>query len=207
MRIFNLFRRKVFKPEPKSLRIDGCKTVLTPKPDDAELAAQALLETRLSPDPSLGARGANSKAKNTVKKATAPSLNKEGSEESVRDASYYRQLSEKIRAAHEHDRRAAMRYVAYCEQELSSPSINREGQGVGLLERGLYQHQDAVEREGGNLKRRWQHCLAECIVRQTVLNENAADDSTTTTDNTGDSPTPDSSTSGDGDDGDGSGIE
>ena len=59
-------RRKQFKPQPKQLRIDGVKTTLTPTPDDAELAAQALLESRLSPGPSLRGRGVNS---STAKKA------------------------------------------------------------------------------------------------------------------------------------------
>ena len=57
MRIFNLFRRKRFKPQPKQLRIDGVKTVLTAEPDDAELAAQALLESRINTTPPQPSRG------------------------------------------------------------------------------------------------------------------------------------------------------
>lgn len=156
-RIFHR-HRKEFRPQPKQLRIDGVKTTLTPKPDDAELAAQALLES-IAPQPPKGGavlpfRGWG---------LTPPS--------GGRGADYYRSLSCKIRAAHEAERRAALRYVVYVEQQLSTPLPQGEGQEVGLIERELYKHQDAVEREGGELLKRWRHCLAEVIVRQMVSDE------------------------------------
>jgi hypothetical protein len=77
---------------------------------------------------------------------------------------YYKDLSEKIRIAHEQERRAAMRYVAYCEEELKhQPS---DISHLTSLEQGLYQHQNAVEREGGELLKRWQKCLAELTVME-----------------------------------------
>jgi hypothetical protein len=156
MRFFKIYRKKKMKDSVRTLRIDGVKTTLTPKPDDAELAAQALLESRLNrptPDPSPKGRGVNRK-------------HADGTPE------YYQDLSEKIRIAHEQDRRAAMRYVAYVEAQLKTPLALGEGLGV-RLERGLYQHQDTIEREGGELKRRWQKCLATVIVKQ--MNQNTED--------------------------------
>ena len=137
------------KDPVRTLRIDGVKTTITPKPDDAELAAQALLESRLTPDrptpgPSPKGRGVNRK-------------HADGTPE------YYQDLSEKIRIAHEHDRHMAMRYVAYVEAQLKS-AISLQPSDLADLERGMYAHQDTIEREGGELKRRWQKCLAECVL-------------------------------------------
>lgn len=138
------------KAPVRTLRIDGTKITLTPKPDDAELAAQALLESRIkrpTPGPSPKGRGVNRK-------------HADGTPE------YYQDLSEKIKAAHEQERRAAMRYVSYVEEQLSTPLSTQGGAGGGSLERGLYQHQNAIEREGGELKKRWQKCLAELTVME-----------------------------------------
>ena len=200
----NLFRRKQFKPQPKQLRIDGVKTVLTPTPDDAELAATALLETlNNSQYPITNKRGKAGASDNGSRRkkgnkgnfsigTTIPAQllsvisfisaghkkNSAGHKKDSageKDAQYYRNLSEKIRAAHDQERRMAMRYVAYCEEELKhQPS---DISHLTPLERGLYKHQDAVEREGGELLKRWQKCLAEVIVRQMTnnndnLNEN-----------------------------------
>ena len=163
MRFFKIYRKKKMKDPVRTLRIDGVKTTLTPKPDDAELAAQALLESRIerpTPSPSPKGRGVNRK-------------HADGTPE------YYQDLSEKIRIAHEQDRRAAMRYVAYVEAQLKKEDGRRQmedGSAVATstlytlnstlsdLERGLYAHQDAIEREGGELKRRWQKCLATVIM-------------------------------------------
>ena len=131
--------------EPKPLRIEGCHTVLTPEPDDAELAAQALLESLSSPD--------------GRKKADA----KEGKDKPGKGTpEYYRSLSDRIREAHEAEAHMAMRYVAYCEQELPKADAGK----LNELERGLYRYTDIVERERGDLKARWQHALAEVLVKQ-----------------------------------------
>ena len=147
MRFLNIFHRKRFKPEPKSLRIDGVSTKMTAKPDDAELAAQALLEH-------MSDGSSDKKHKRTKGKVEKP---KDGTPE------HYQQLSGKIKEAHAQEARDAQRYLAYTEQELKeNPSMEQ----LIEIERGLYQHQDAADREGGELKSRWQHCIAECILLQ-----------------------------------------
>ena len=133
--------------EPKPLRIEGTSTVLTPEPDDAELAARALLESMRD-----GGRKKKAGSGNAAGRADA-----EG-----RDAGYYRSLSDRIREAHEAEAMAAMRYVAWCEQELPTAGMEK----LCLMERGLYRHTDTAEREKGHLKARWQSCLAEVIIRQ-----------------------------------------
>lgn len=185
-----IFRRKRERKGllARPLRIDGCRPTLTPQPDDAELAAQALLETR----------AANSKGRNNDKGRRRDNditkyRNNDKEESAPHDAAYYCELSERIKAAHEQERRSAMRYVSYCEQELGgirnvgvtkraaveitesrNHDISTEEKAApdfAKLEHGLYQHQDTVEREGGELKQRWQKCLAECIVKQMVSDE------------------------------------
>jgi hypothetical protein len=139
-------RRKQFKPQPRQLRIDGVKTTLTPTPDDADLAAQALLESRIYGD---------KEQRRKKQPLPQPIPKKEGE----RDAEYYRQLSEKIKESREHDARMATRYVAYVEEQLKDQASD-----IATLEHGLFKHQDTVEREGGELLRRWQKCLAECLL-------------------------------------------
>jgi hypothetical protein len=157
MRFLNIFHRKRFKPEPKSLRIDGVSTKMTPKPDDAELAAQALLEH-------MSDGSSDKKHKRTKGKVEKP---KDGTPE------HYQQLSGKIKEAHAQEARDAQRYLAYTEQELKEhPSMEQ----LIEIERGLYQHQDAADREGGELKSRWQHCLAQCtMLHQDIIAERAID--------------------------------
>ena len=131
-----------------------------------------------------------------AKKKKASDLRPQTSDQ-PHDAAYYQELSGRIKLAHEQERRSAMRYVAYVEQELARVkgerlkvqgsrlrvqdsglrvqdssnhepcTMNHESESIATLERGLYKHQDAVEREGGELLRRWQKCLAE-----TILNKN-----------------------------------
>ena len=134
------------KDPVRTLRIDGVKAPeMTAKPDDAELAAQALLEHKSQP-------------KKAGEKKTKAKQPKEGT------AEYYQQMSSKIKAAHEQEARDAQRYLAYTEQELKeSPSMDQ----LIEIESGLYQYQDAAEREGGELKKRWQRCLAQVMVLQT----------------------------------------
>lgn len=147
MRFFNIFRRKSQK-SVRSLRIDGVSTKMTPRPDDAELAAQALLEHMSAPKD----RG----------KKPAGKQPKEGT------AAYYKQLRGKISEAHAAEARDAQRYLSYTEEEL------KENPGLEQLieiEQGLYGFMDCAERDGGEIKSRWQHCLAQC----TMMIQNAAD--------------------------------
>ena len=172
--IRQIFQRKVFRGrgqrEPRPLRIEGVRTVLTPEPDDAELAAQALLESMCD--------GRSKKEEGRGKKRQTSSVSHHTSEN--RDAAYYRTLANRIQAAHAAEARAALRFVTYCELKLQKieegsgrMDDDHQASAIEHLERGLYRHLDTVEREGGDLKRRWQHCLAECVVRQTVVAEDS----------------------------------
>lgn len=130
------------KDPVRTLRIDGVKAPeMTARPDDAELAAQALLEHKSEP------KGHKKKAK-----AKQP---KEGTPE------FFEQMSGKISDAHAAEARNALRYLAYTEQELKE---NPTPEQLAEIEKGLYALQDTAEREGGDLKKRWQHCMAEVTV-------------------------------------------
>lgn len=160
--IKKLFKRKHTTPLPTGegqgerlpLRIEGVKPApLTPEPDDAELAAQALLES-LSPDPSPVERG----------EAKGADLPLQGGQ---RGASYYRRLAERIRLARDQATLRTMRFVTWCEHELEKRDLPIEGKGsLAQMEAELYKRIDTIERVGGELKHRWQHCLAEVIVRR-----------------------------------------
>lgn len=131
------------KDPVRTLRIDGVKApVMTPKPDDAELAAQAVLEHM------------SEKGHKPEKKAKQA---KEGTPE------FYQQMSGKIKETHAQEARDAMRYLSYTEEELKQQPTTEQ---LIEIERGLYQYQDAAEREGGDLKKRWQHCLADVLVKR-----------------------------------------
>lgn len=136
MDCFMIPRRKAIH-EPKPLRIEGTHTTMTAEPDDAEMAAMALLA-------SLAGEELRVKSEELPEKGTA---------------AYFHALADRVHEGRTAEVRMAMRYVAYCEQELlRNPQLAE-------LERGLYRHLDTVEREGGELKRRWQRCLAEVTVR------------------------------------------
>ena len=177
-RIYNIVKRKLIRDRRKEhrealpLRIEGCETYLTPEPDEAELAAQALLEMmaeRAAHSPSLLERGVNrffrSKANGIhhEDKAAEKGNNAPPSQGGAGGGSaYYHRLADRIRKAHIKETRMAKRYLTYAEDQLRSPS--HEG-WMSEIERGLYHLQDCVEREGGELKQRWQHGLADIIVR------------------------------------------
>ena len=157
--IRRMFKRKVFRGngqrEPRPLRIEGVKTAMTPQPDDAELAAQALLESKKHQSSSI---------------IHQPSSHQPSD---VHDVAYYKQLSERIKASRAAEARMTMRYLAYCEDKLKmydgrrmTDDVESQSSAVAEMERGLYKRQTIAEREGGELLRRWQHCLAEVIVRQ-----------------------------------------
>lgn len=135
------------------LRIEGVKPApLTPQPDDAELAAQALLESLCD---------VRSKMKD-VREVAA-----DAHQPSVRDAQYYHALADRIRLARDQATSRTMRFVAWCEQELEKRDLPIEGKGsLAQMEAELYKRIDTIERVGGELKHRWQHCLAEVLVRR-----------------------------------------
>lgn len=159
----NLFRKKISPSligEGRGgapLSISGIPPApMTPEPDDAELAAQAILETLASDS------RVSSKKKRTV--------NREPLTENRASADHFRELAKKIRQAHEVARQRTLRFVTFCEEQLQNKDLPDVGKGsLSLLEAELYKRIDTVEREGGDLKRRWQHCLAEVTVRRMGL--------------------------------------
>lgn len=203
--------------EPQPLSIEGIPPApLTPEPDDAEIAAQALLEhlseeCRVKSKELATARGRHrrrkyadptrtevvghaSKRDGRGKQSSEASPTMQSSEASpttaqqheTRDADYYRHLARKMRVAREATRLRVTRFLAFCEQELKKPHLPTFGGGsLGLLEAELYKRLDIVEHEGGELLRRWQHCLALVTVRlmqATRRNENDNENSSTTED-------------------------
>ena len=150
-----LGRKEVTQGEVQPLCIEGTRTTLTPQPDEAEIAAKALLEQFAS-------------EKGKVKREKSADTSTERDEE--RGPAYYRRLAERIREGRTTEARLVMRYLAYCEQELQNPLLP-PGQ-VADLEKELYRRLDIIDREGGELKRRWQHCLAEVTVRLMNAPEN-----------------------------------
>ena len=181
----DLFRRKgdaqqpaAETPEPQPLRIEGTtQAPLTPEPDDAELAAQALLEVmaqEVSSFKFFGERSGRAERQVSGKKRKKhgdnlkPETVADGDlKPETKDAAYYRRMAERMRQARDQATLRTMRFLAWCEQELKKPGLPLEGKGsLQQMEVELYKRIDTVERVGGELKRRWQHCLANVIVRQ-----------------------------------------
>lgn len=164
----NIFKRKKLV-SPMPLRIQGIEVApMTPEPDDAEKAAKAILEIML--------------AKNAKKKRgrLKPKGCKEGKDKKecadANSVTYYQHLSEHIREAYRVTRQRALRFLCFCEQQLEDSKLPAYGHGsVALLEAELYKRLDIVEREGGDMKKRWQNCLAEVTLR--LMNAPLPDDS------------------------------
>jgi hypothetical protein len=68
-----------------------------------------------------------------------------------------------------------MRLLASVEEQLSEPTALYKGQW-GDTERKLYRAMDVAEREGGELHSRWQHCLANVLVRRMEEEREATED-------------------------------
>lgn len=136
-----MIRRRQHRPEP--LRVKGVKVTMTPMPEDAELAAQALLETLCG-----HLEGSHDRGK--------------GGEPEKGTTAYYRLLADRIEQTRQAEKLQAKRYLVYAEQQLQDHDMEH----LSETERGLYGLQAAVDREGGELKKRWQHCIAECILLQ-----------------------------------------
>lgn len=167
---YGMFNRlkKIFRRDPsyqkdgvgERLHIEGAHTQLTPEPDDAEVAAEALLESLCEES------GSMSRRRFKWFKGGVATGSQQTRQAQDGTAEYYRELAERVKEAHEMEARLTVRHLAYCEQELRNPLLNAEQ--LAELERGLYRHLDAVDREGGELKRRWQHVLAEVVVKETA---------------------------------------
>jgi len=138
--------------EAKPLRIEGVAPApMTPEPDDAEIAAQAILELMIQ-------KGADKK-NDSLQDGKQPHSDE-------RDSAYYEKLASRMRKAREQQRQQAIRFIAFCEEQLKKTDLPVHGSNsLELIEAELYKRIDVVEREKGDLKRRWQHCLAEVTVR------------------------------------------
>lgn len=179
MQIFKKISQTKKPSAPRSLAIEGIPPApMTAEPDDAELATQALLDSlaemvrekrssrkrRHAQQDSH--RGDKPRGKDGKASQGEANMSADAGSEPVRDAHYYKVLAERIREAHRTAALRAMRFVYNCEQELQRPDLPYYGpKSLQLLEAELYKRIDIIEREGGELKRRWQHCLAEVTVR------------------------------------------
>lgn len=165
MTLFQKLFRREMPPTPQPLSIEGINTRNTPEPDDAELAAQAVLEMMSA----LSNRNTRSN---------------QGTQR-TQSAAYYRQLANRIREAHIRAVQQATRFIYNCELMLQNKHLPLYGEkSAQMLEVELYKRIDVVEREGGELKTRWQHCLAEVTVR--LINDTTPEEKphTDNTDNT-----------------------
>lgn len=152
MNIKELFRhKKETTDELKPLKVDGVgEAPMTPEADEAEVAAQALLEIICD--------------KLSHKRKHRKGHNSQQSLE--QSAAYYHNLAERLQLAYDGARQRTLRFLSYCEQELRKPNIPVTGKGsLMLIESELYKRINIADREGGTLKARWQHCLAEVTVR------------------------------------------
>ncbi len=183
--IKKLFKRKHTTPRParegqgggsaSPLRIEGTKPApLTPEPDDAELAAQALLESMCDvrskmEDGRCKMEDVRSKTEDVNHQPSAISPHTSAIEKpsaiSHHTSEYYHALADRIRTARTAEARLVMRLLASVEEQLAEPTALYRGQW-GDTERKLYRAMDIAEREGGELHSRGQHCLANVLVRR-----------------------------------------
>lgn len=135
---------------------------MTMEPDKVELAAQALLEVMID------------KQKRRRKKADVPNKSEtsgksveSGKPNTLQTSEYYHQLSDRIRQAYASSRHRTLRFLCYCEQQLRNKDIPLYGaDSLNLMQAELLKRIDVVDRVGGEIKARWQHCLAEVTLRQ-----------------------------------------
>lgn len=152
------------KPEtPQTLKIDGVgEAPITMEPDNAELAAQALLEVMLDKQ-----KRRRKKADVSDKSETSEKSGESGKPNTLQTSEYYHQLSDRIRKAYASSRQRTLRFLCYCEQQLRNQDIPLYGaDSLNIMQAELYKRIDVVDREGGDIKARWQHCLAEVTLRQ-----------------------------------------
>lgn len=161
----DIFRRnKQKEPEiPQPLKIDGVgEAPMTMEADNAELAAQALLEVMLDKQ-----KRRRKKSDVSDKSETSEKSGESGKPNTLQTSEYYHQLSDRIRKAYASSRHRTLRFLCYCEQQLRNQDIPLYGaDSLNIMQAELYKRIDVVDREGGDIKARWQHCLAEVTLRQ-----------------------------------------
>lgn len=173
----DIFRRNRQKePEtPQPLKIDGVgEAPMTMEPDKAELAAQALLEVMIDKQ-----KRRWKKADVFDKSETSEKSDKSGSTKPnfLQTSEYYHQLSDRIRQAYASSRQRTLRFLCYCEHQLRNQDIPLFGAGsLNLLQAELLKRIDVVDRAGGEIKARWQHCLAEVTLRQIEVSARSDDE-------------------------------
>ena len=162
----NIFFRQNRQKEPETpqtLKIDGVgEAPMTMEADNAELAAQALLEVMLDKQ-----KRRRKKSDVSDKSETSEKSGESGKPDTLQTSEYYHQLSDRIRQAYGSSRQRTLRFLCYCEQQLRNHDIPLFGAGsLNLLQAELLKRIDVVDRVGGEIKARWQHCLAEVTLRQ-----------------------------------------
>lgn len=164
MDIKRLFRKHTHT-DPQPLQVQGVGTApITPTPDQSELAAQALLEVLIE-------QRRRHVGKHHPDTPDRQPKVKPASVVAPHDKKYYHHLADRIRLAYELSSQRTQRFLAFCEQQLKKPDLPVTGSGsLQLLETELYKRIDIIDREGGKLKERWQHCLAEVTLR--LMNAN-----------------------------------
>lgn len=165
----NLFHRKhTLSPTP--LRVAGVGYApITPEADEAEVATQAILELMLEKqkDKKFLKRFHLSRLLHKEHKKTANESH-EGheSDKDSQTVAYYEHLAKHVGEAYHAGRQRALRFICFAEQQLDNPNLPAYGHGsLAMLEAELYKRLDVVDREGGDMKKRWQHCLAEITLR------------------------------------------
>lgn len=135
---------------------------MTMEADNAELAAQALLEVMLDKQ-----KRRRKKSDVSDKSETSEKSGESGKPNTLQTSEYYHQLSDRIRKAYASSRQCTLRFLCYCEQQLRNQDIPLYGaDSLNIMQAELYKRIDVVDREGGDIKARWQHCLAEVTLRQ-----------------------------------------
>ena len=162
----NIFFRQNRQKEPETpqtLKIDGVgEAPMTMEADNAELAAQALLEVMLDKQ-----KRRRKKSDVSDKSETPEKSGESGKPNTLQTSEYYHQLSDRIRKAYASSRQRTLRFLCYCEQQLRNQDIPLYGaDSLNIMQAELYKRIDVVDREGGDIKARWQHCLAEVTLRQ-----------------------------------------
>lgn len=164
----DIFRRnKQKEPEiPQPLKIDGVgEAPITMEPDNAELAAQALLEVMI--DKQKRRRKKSDIYEASYKDGKSGESVESGKPNTLQTVTYYHELADRIRQAYASSRQRTLRFLCYCEQQLRNQDIPLYGaDSLNIMQAELYKRIDVVDREGGDIKARWQHCLAEVTLRQ-----------------------------------------
>lgn len=135
---------------------------MTMEADNAELAAQALLEVMLDKQ-----KRRRKKSDVSDKSETSEKSGESGKPNTLQTSEYYHQLSDRIRKAYASSRQRTLRFLCYCEQQLRNQDIPLYGaDSLNIMQAELLKRIDVVDRVGGEIKARWQHCLAEVTLRQ-----------------------------------------